>query len=66
LNTQPFEIWHSYALEGGAQFIFADLSSNGNYELLHSSYRNEIKDPDWRLRIEKVRNRQYDASFDRY
>lgn len=66
LNTQPYEIWFYYSLEGGAQFIFADLSGNGNYELLHSTYRNEIKDPDWRSRIGKIRTGGYNPSFDRY
>jgi len=64
LNSQPYEIWHFYSLEGGSKFIFSDLSGNGNYELLHSTFRNEIKDPDWQLRIGKVRNRQYESSFD--
>jgi len=66
LDAQPYEIWFYYSLEGGSQFIFADLSGNGNYELLHSTFRNEIKDPDWQLRIQKIRTRGYDTDFDRY
>lgn len=61
LDTRPHEIWHYYSLEGGTQFIFADISGNGNYELLHSTYRNEIKDPEWRSRIEQMGNRSFNA-----
>lgn len=64
LNTQPYEIWYYYSLEGGSEFVFADMTGNGNYELLHSTYRTEIKDPDWQLRVGKVRTREYESSFD--
>lgn len=66
IDSQPFEIWYYYSLEGGSQFIFADLSGNGNYELLHSTFRNEIKDPDWQLRIQKLKTRGYDPGIDRF
>lgn len=66
IDSQPYEIWYYYSLEGGSQFIFADLSGNGNYELLHSTYRNEIKDPDWQLRIQKLKTRGYDPGIDRF
>ena len=66
MDSQPFEIWYYYSLEGGSEFIFADLSGNGNYELLHSTFRNEIKDPDWQLRIQKLRTRGYDTGIDRF
>ncbi len=55
LNTSPYEIWYYYALEGGAEFVFGDLTGHGDFELLHSNYRNEIKDPTWRERIGAVR-----------
>jgi GWxTD domain-containing protein len=64
LDSQPYEIWYYYSLEGGAQFIFADISGNGSYELLHSTYRTEIKDPNWEMRINKLRNRQ--SGFDNF
>jgi GWxTD domain-containing protein len=66
LDSQPYEIWHFYSLEGGTQFVFADISGNGSYELLHSTYRNEIKDPDWRMRVEKLKNRDYNSGFDNF
>jgi GWxTD domain-containing protein len=66
IDSQPYEIWYYYSLEGGSEFIFADLSGNGNYELLHSTFRNEIKDPDWQIRIQKLKSRGYDPSIDRF
>jgi len=66
IDSQPYEIWHYYALEGGSKFVFADLSGNSNYELLHSTFRNEIKDPDWQLRIQKLKTRGYDPGIDRF
>jgi GWxTD domain-containing protein len=66
IDSQPYEIWYYYSLEGGSEFIFADLSGNGNYELLHSTFRNEIKDPDWQIRIQKLKSRNYDPGIDRF
>jgi len=51
MDTSPYEIWQYYGLEGGSYFIFADLSGHGSFELLHSDYRQEIKDPNWQQRI---------------
>ena len=66
LNSQPYEIWYYYSLEGGSEFIFADVGGNGSYELIHSSYRNEIKDPEWRMRVDKLGSREYNSGFDDY
>ncbi len=51
INSVPYQIWYYYSLEGGAHFVFADETGHGNFELIHSNYRNEIKDPNWRQRI---------------
>jgi len=51
MDSTPYEIWQYYGLEGGSIFVFADLTGYGSFELLHSNYRNEIKDPSWRQRI---------------
>jgi len=51
IDSQPYEVWYYYSLDGGSEFIFGDLSGHGEYELLHSSYRNELQDPSWRERI---------------
>lgn len=51
MDTAPYEIWNYYNLEGGSYFVFADITGFGTFQLLHSTYRNEIKDPNWRQRV---------------
>jgi GWxTD domain-containing protein len=51
MDISPYEIWQYYGLEGGSYFVFADITGHGSFDLLHSTYRNEIKDPNWRERI---------------
>lgn len=51
MDTSPYEIWQYYSLEGGSHFVFGDITGHGSFELLHSNYRHEIKDPTWRRRI---------------
>jgi len=51
ISTQPYEVWQYYSLDGGSEFIFGDLSGHGEYELIHSTYRNELQDPNWRERL---------------
>ena len=53
MDLLPYEIWHYYSLEGGSEFIFADLRGFGDYELVHSTYRKELQNPNWRQLIEK-------------
>ena len=65
MGTSPYEMWHYYSLEGGSYFVFADVTGHGNYELLHSNYRNEIKDSNWRQRIGSVRTDYESPGFDR-
>lgn len=50
-NMKPYEIWFYNEIEGGVQFIFGDISGFGNYELLHSTKRGEVNDPDWERRL---------------
>ncbi|MCX7876019.1 MAG: GWxTD domain-containing protein [Melioribacteraceae bacterium] len=50
-NMKPYEIWFYNDIEGGVQFIFGDISGFGNYELLHSTKRGEVTDPDWERRL---------------
>jgi len=64
-GSQPYDVWLYYSLEGGAQFIFGDVNGFGEYDLLHSTYRKELQNPDWRLLINKTRNNgQGSSSFD--
>jgi GWxTD domain-containing protein len=55
IDTQPFEIWYYYSLEGGVEFVFADISGYGSFELLHSTFRSEISDPDWKMKLGGIR-----------
>jgi len=66
IDTQPYEIWFYYSLEGGSQFIFGDVSGHGYFELLHSTYRNEIKDPNWQNRLGGMNNRNQSSGFNNY
>ncbi len=50
-NTKPYEIWLYNDIEGGVQFVFGDLIGLSNYQLLHSTKRGEINDPNWERRI---------------
>ncbi len=48
---KPYEIWSYQDLEGGVSFIFGDVTGFNNYELLHSTKRGELQNPDWQRRI---------------
>lgn len=46
-ENKPYQIWHYFSAEAGVKFIFVDRQLFGNYDLVHSTARNEIQDPDW-------------------
>jgi GWxTD domain-containing protein len=46
--TKPYEVWYFYQIENGVQFVFVDRNGFGDYELVHSTKRNELSDEDWR------------------
>ena len=50
-NTKPYEIWRYDDLQGGVLFVFADRTGFKNYELVHSTHRNELQNPDWERTI---------------
>jgi len=52
-GTNPYETWVYQSIEGGVIFIFGDVTSYGNFELLHSTKRGEIVDPNWMRRLSK-------------
>ena len=43
----PFEIWVYQLIEGGVEFIFADLSGYNEYQLIHSSKQGEVYNPQY-------------------
>jgi hypothetical protein len=46
-ESNPYEIWHSNSLQGGVIFVFVDRTGLGNYELVHSTHRNELQNENW-------------------
>jgi GWxTD domain-containing protein len=47
-DTKPYEIWHYYGIENGVEFDFVDRSGFGDYVLVNSTRRGEIRDDNWR------------------
>jgi len=52
-GLRPHEIWsyNSIPGEGQATFVFADVNSFGEFELLHSSVTGERTHPNWRQEL---------------
>lgn len=46
-ETRPYEIWSYNSLQGGVIFVFALRQASGDYELVHSTHRNELQDENW-------------------
>jgi GWxTD domain-containing protein len=51
ITRVAWERWHYYSLEGGIEFIFADLSGFDDYVLIHSTAKGEFRDPGWTDKI---------------
>jgi GWxTD domain-containing protein len=47
-DSKPYEIWHYYGIENGIEFDFIDRSGFGDYVLVNSTRRGEIRDDDWK------------------
>jgi GWxTD domain-containing protein len=48
MNKHNHEVWHYWNLDGSAaDFIFVDRRGLGRLELVHSTHRGEIYNPDW-------------------
>lgn len=46
-EARPYDIWSYHGLQGGVIFVFVQRSTGGDYELVHSTHRNEIHDENW-------------------
>ncbi len=46
-ETRPYEIWSYNNIQGGVIFVFVLRNSAGDYELVHSTHRNELHDENW-------------------
>jgi len=47
VGGKPHEIWTYYSIENGVEFVFVNRFATGDYELVHSTKRGELRDPDW-------------------
>ncbi|GAB1442287.1 hypothetical protein MASR2M39_11220 [Ignavibacteriales bacterium] len=54
LDSKPYEIWRFDDLEGGVEFVFGDISGFGDYKLLHSTKRGELRDDAWKNRVQTL------------
>ena len=54
VDKKPYEIWTYHNLEGGVIFIFADLQGFGDFELIHSTFSQELHNPDWERLIKRA------------
>jgi len=52
-GNKAYQIWYYYNLEGGVQFVFVDIRSVRDFELVHSTHRSEVHDTEWRQRYLK-------------
>lgn len=52
IDVKPHEVWYYHGIQGGVRFVFVDKSGFGIYELVHSTARNELYDPNWQRFIE--------------
>jgi GWxTD domain-containing protein len=46
-DSKPYEAWHYYSIENGVEFDFVDRSGFGEYTLVNSTKRGELRDDDW-------------------
>ena len=46
-DRNAYEVWNYENLQSGALFVFVEVRSDGIYQLVHSTYRDEISDSNW-------------------
>ena len=46
-ESRPYEIWSFNNIQGGVIFVFVLRNAAGDYELVHSTHRNELHDENW-------------------
>ncbi len=47
-DARAYQVWYYYQLEGGVEFIFVERRADSDYQLVHSTKRNEIHDYEWK------------------
>ena len=46
-DTRAYEIWSYHNIQGGVIFVFVQRTTTGEYDLVHSTHRNELHDENW-------------------
>jgi GWxTD domain-containing protein len=46
-DMRPYEIWTYHNIQGGVMFVFVLRNVGGQYELVHSTHRDELQDANW-------------------
>ncbi|HWP81951.1 MAG TPA: GWxTD domain-containing protein [Bacteroidota bacterium] len=46
-DAKPYEIWRYFNIENGVEFVFVDRTGFGDYQLVHSTKRGELRDDTW-------------------
>ncbi len=46
-ENKPYHIWKYFSIQGGVNFYFVDKRNFGKFELVHSTARGELYDPEW-------------------
>lgn len=46
-GLRSYQIWHYFEQEGGISFWFVDAHDWGDYNLVNSTARDELRDPEW-------------------
>ncbi len=56
VDSKPYQVWYYNSIEGGVEFIFADLSGYSQFELIHSTKRGELRDDNYMNRIKQAKD----------
>lgn len=51
-DAKEYQLWHFYSIQGGVYFVFVDKRNMNDLELVHSTARGEMYDPDWQRWID--------------
>lgn len=62
-ENKAYEVWHYFSIQGGITFIFVDRRDMGEYELVHSTARGELYDPEWVRWIDPSGGTNYNTTF---
>jgi GWxTD domain-containing protein len=46
-EMRPYEVWSYNNIQGGVIFVFVLRNAAGDYELVHSTHRDELHDENW-------------------